>query len=433
MLSVPLSDFTVSPPAFEIAADALTAGGSTPSDASAGGIWEGAGRRAGHQVCWRIAGADLELSETSLLPGVALREAERRIRFPSGLLPTLGLAQLPDGSLLVSVAMHAAPPGGVIVRQVHFALAPDPPLVHGAVTPIDSWFAATPTNVPGTIEPVGVALGTAKTAAFDATAEAVGGRAYRTSLVLGGEAAHAVHVTLLLDLDRPEGGVLSLEAPLDEASPEPSPPPPPLGLASSASSFGPPLLPSSRGLPSSPPPVPSPPHPPSASFALSLGQGRGVVTRLLGSVAGSMGLSTAARPAAAAELIAALALLRLPAAAAPTADPAGLPRGLPCALVLTRAGVLRLWALVPPSEGGGGGGEGGACGVGGAPAPQLLMSVQLGPSLGFGGAGAAVGAASLLGGAHLATWQDTWHRDSTLGVAVGAHAHALPLSPPESL
>ena len=74
---------------------------------TAGGVWEGSGRRSGHQICWRIAGAELELSESCLLPGVALAGSDLRLRFACGLLPTLGLVQLPDDSLLLSAALHA--------------------------------------------------------------------------------------------------------------------------------------------------------------------------------------------------------------------------------------------------------------------------------------------------------------------------------------
>ena len=209
-LSVAVSDFGVSPAALEITADVS---GPSPSTATAGGVWEGTGRRAGHQVCWRILGTALELSETSLLPGVALRDAERRIQFPRGLLPALGVAQLADDALVVTIAMHA-PPGGVTVYQLHFALPADPPLVQCAVTTVDSWFAATPASVPATPEPVGVSLGTALTVAFDSVVEAAGRHAWRTSMLLGGEAAHPVHVGLLLDLERPTAGILAVEAPV---------------------------------------------------------------------------------------------------------------------------------------------------------------------------------------------------------------------------
>ena len=159
------------------------------------------------QVCWRIARSNLELSETSLLPGVELRDAALRVSFPSGLLPAVGVAQLNNDALLILFAMHAPPPGGIFVCVLHFELPPDRGLVRGAVTLHDSWFARDPTFLVSRrektyIEPVGKSLGAARTGAFDDLVERVGERMWRTSMLLAGEAAHAIQVTLLLDFDR---------------------------------------------------------------------------------------------------------------------------------------------------------------------------------------------------------------------------------------
>ena len=61
--------------------------------AAAGGVWEGHGRRSGHQVCWRVEGAELELSENCMLPGAALVGGELRLRFAANLLPPVGLIE----------------------------------------------------------------------------------------------------------------------------------------------------------------------------------------------------------------------------------------------------------------------------------------------------------------------------------------------------
>ena len=203
---VRIGDFSVEPPTHEI-----TTGWqgtlALPRDAStsAGRVWEGSGRRAGHQVSWRISGAELELCETTLLPGVALVGGELRLRFASSLLPPVGLSQLRDGSdsLLMSVAMHA-PSGGVLVYQMVFELGADAAPVHGAVVRRASWFGADPTTALSTLDTVGEALGVPLCAAF-APAEATPA-GWRTSLLLGGESDFAVHVSLLLD---PRSGALS--------------------------------------------------------------------------------------------------------------------------------------------------------------------------------------------------------------------------------
>ena len=136
LLATPASDFVVEPPTAEISTgwqgqvDPLR--GHAAAVAAAGGVWEAHGRRSGHQVCWRTAGAELELSETCLLPGAALFGGELRLRFAASLLPPIGLVQMADDALLLSAAMHA-PSGGVFVYQLLFELPHDPDLVHGAV------------------------------------------------------------------------------------------------------------------------------------------------------------------------------------------------------------------------------------------------------------------------------------------------------------
>ena len=199
-------EFIVEPPTAEISTGWQgTASASVAPSASAGGVWEGHGRRGGHQVCWRVSGAELEVSETCLLPGASLIGGDLRLRFATSLLPPVGLSQLTDDSLLLSVAMHA-PSGGVFVYQLRFQLRPDADLLDGAVVRRASWFAAAAAGEMDSIstpEPVGASLGVVHTAAFDAKAEAAGGREWRTSLLLGGDATHALHVTLVSEPDHP--------------------------------------------------------------------------------------------------------------------------------------------------------------------------------------------------------------------------------------
>ena len=199
LVSTAAAEFVVSPPTDEICTGWQgTLDVPHHAAAAAGGVWEATGpRRVGHQVCWRIAGAELELSETCLLPGVSIAGGELRLRFACGLLPPLGFVQLPDDSLLLSAAMHA-PSGGVFVYQMRFELRADDALLHGAVVRRPSWFSAQYPAL-STPEPVGASLGVALVAAFGTTAEPAGPRAYRTTMIIGGEAAHAVHVTLTSD------------------------------------------------------------------------------------------------------------------------------------------------------------------------------------------------------------------------------------------
>ena len=212
MHPVPTTEFAVEPPTLEIASGwtASTLELSAAPSAAAGSIWQGSGRRSGHQVCWRISGAVLELSETTLLPGITIVDAERRIRFPNNLLPSVGLAQLDDDALLVSVVMHA-PSGGVFVYQMRFGAPADPALVQGAVVRRASWFKAPPESAPSTPEPVGTSVGVPVAAAFEMDAEKIGARAWRTSLLLGGDSAHAVCVSLHMDLGQPTQGIVAAE------------------------------------------------------------------------------------------------------------------------------------------------------------------------------------------------------------------------------
>eukprot|EP00966_Prymnesium_polylepis_P157731 3645556-Prymnesium_polylepis.1 len=112
MLQTRVADFSPDPVVLEV-----DAGGALPTDVSSsactGGIFEADGFRLGHQVAWRAAGGVLELSETSLLPGVEVAGGELSLHFSSNILPDVGICQLTDGSLLLSVATSApsgAPP-----------------------------------------------------------------------------------------------------------------------------------------------------------------------------------------------------------------------------------------------------------------------------------------------------------------------------------
>lgn len=197
MLSI--HEFVVEPPTLEIATGWQGLLDLPHAPAAAGGVWEGAGRRKGHAVCWRIAGVVLELSEISLLPGLVVG-GDLRLRFATGLLPSLGLVQLPDDSLLLSTAIHA-PSGGVFVYQMRFGgVASASALVPGACVRRCSWFDAAPEAALSTPEPVGAALGTSLAVAFEGHADVMGALAWRNSLLLGGEASQTVHVRLEVDL-----------------------------------------------------------------------------------------------------------------------------------------------------------------------------------------------------------------------------------------
>ena len=295
--------------------------------AAAGGVYEGRGRRAGHQVCWRIAGSELEVSETCLVPGVSLVGAELRLRFAASLLPPLGLSQMADDALVLSAAMHA-PSGGVFVYQLRFELPRDAGLLHGAVIRRPSWFSSTPGGgALSTPEPVGASLGTALTAAFDVSAEAAGARAWRTSLLLGGESVHALHVSLLTDPASADG----IRSTVTEMRADRSMLSSLLGASVGASILSnvarcarreagerasapaPPLAP-----PPVPPPVSPPCSPPSARSPVA------------GAVAGAIGLPSSPS-AAPRDQLCALSYVRLP--------------GSLCALTLARSGVLRLWQV----------------------------------------------------------------------------------------
>jgi len=219
--------YSTTPRFFDLGDEGAESAGEAGFDqagASIGGVWEATGRRAGHNVSWRVSGRELELLETSLLPGVELHDREIRIKFSAPLLPAVGVALLPDDSLLVSAAEHAAG-GGVHVFQLRFELGADAPLVRDAVVPRASWFSTTPETAHKTRTPVATSLGrTACTAAFSAKADVLNGRA-RSALVLGGDSAVAVHVVLTNNLSpQSTEGILAAEA---EAPPPASPPPAP--------------------------------------------------------------------------------------------------------------------------------------------------------------------------------------------------------------
>ena len=80
-------------------------------DTSGGGVFEGQGFRQGHQISWQAFGARLELVETCARPGVTVAHGELAFQFSSTVLCDIGISQLMDGSLLLSVAT-SAPAGG---------------------------------------------------------------------------------------------------------------------------------------------------------------------------------------------------------------------------------------------------------------------------------------------------------------------------------
>lgn len=200
LVAVGCTDFSVDLPTDEIRSGwegTVSVPHHAASGESAGGVWEGSGRRAGHQVCWRISGAELELTESCLLPGVKLADSSLRLRFACGLLPSIGLAQLRDDSLLLSAALHA-PTGGAFIYQLRFELPPDESLIQSAVVERRSWFAGQYPAL-STPEPVAQLLGPVLAAAFSAQAEQVGPQQWRTHAVLGGEGSQCVHVALTVD------------------------------------------------------------------------------------------------------------------------------------------------------------------------------------------------------------------------------------------
>jgi hypothetical protein len=293
--TVPVADFDVEPPTLEIstgwAAGSLGAASAAPG-VTTGGVWEAHGCREGHQVCWLVRGGDLELTETCMLPGVGLQNASRRFRFPSNLLPPLGLAQLPEDALLVSAAMHA-PSGGVFVYQMRFEVGQEATIVPGAVTRRVSWFASSPDGVPSTVEPVGSSLGVPVSVAFDTAPVAAGPRTWHTAMLLGGDLPYAVHGHLTLAASR-DHGLHVTETTVSCPCP-----------AHRASSYTHVLL-------------------------LQLREDRSRITSLLGTVAGTMGI--AAPTFVSDESIAQVGFVHLPDAQ--------------CALTLSRGGTLRLWRLV---------------------------------------------------------------------------------------
>ena len=320
LLATSAFEFAVEPPTVEVSTGwqgtQLVEHGLVAT-AAAGGVYEGRGRRAGHQVCWRIAGSELEVSETCLVPGVTLVGSELRLRFAAALLPPVGLSQMADDSLLLSAAMHA-PSGGVFVYQLRFELPSEAGLLHGAVIRRPSWFSSAPDGALSTPEPVGASLGTALTAAFDESAEVAGARAWRTSLLLGGESVHALHVSLLADPASADGirsVVTEMRADRSMLSSLPG-----ASFLSNVARCG--QAQAEREGHSAPYPTARLTHrldsPPSARSPVA------------GAVAGAIGLPTSPS-AAPRDQLCALSYVRLP--------------GALCALTLARSGVLRLWQV----------------------------------------------------------------------------------------
>lgn len=104
-----LAEFSPDPQLLQVG-EALPPPHSQPSALSAG-VFAARGSREGHLVSWRASGAMLELSEVSTLPGACLRGGELSLQFSSPILPDVGISQLADDSLLLSVANRA--PQGV--------------------------------------------------------------------------------------------------------------------------------------------------------------------------------------------------------------------------------------------------------------------------------------------------------------------------------
>lgn len=159
---------------------------------AAGGVYVARGRQQGHVVSWRVQGAQLELSEASLVrepgrasgPGLAPDQAELALRFPAPLVPEVSLTQLGDDSLLLSAVTHA-PAGGGYLFQLRFACAGGPAAAGRAF-----WLSAPPSDVltkHGYADQVaGAKLGRLRLARFDAAREG-GDGLVRQLLVLGGE------------------------------------------------------------------------------------------------------------------------------------------------------------------------------------------------------------------------------------------------------
>ena len=198
--AVTYCDFAVNPPIIEISRLPCMAQSQLQirTMAVAGGVWEGRGQRCRHHVCWRISGAKLDLTEACLMPGATIIGGELQLHFAANLLPPVGLCQLADDALLLSVAVHASP-RGAIVYQLRFEAPHEPNQLNGAEVCRSSWFSSAPDGAPFTPVPVGTCLGVLRAAAFDAHAHQAGPRAWRCSLILGGDTAYAVHVTLAHD------------------------------------------------------------------------------------------------------------------------------------------------------------------------------------------------------------------------------------------
>ena len=198
--AVTYCDFAVNPPIIEISRLPCMAQSQLQirTMAVAGGVWEGRGQRCRHHVCWRISGAKLDLTEACLMPGATIIGGELQLHFAANLLPPVGLCQLADDALLLSVAVHASP-RGAIVYQLRFEAPHEPNQLNGAEVCRSSWFSSAPDGAPFTPVPVGTCLGVLRAAAFDAHAHQAGPRAWRCSVLLGGDSVHAVHVALAHD------------------------------------------------------------------------------------------------------------------------------------------------------------------------------------------------------------------------------------------
>ena len=178
---VSVSEFSATPLVFDLPDASAPAGAA----ARAAGVFCCEPPRAGHLICWRVQGSELELSETSMVAGVELIGAHIRIRFSASLLPNVSVSQLDDGALLVSALTHAAAAGGEgaaggWVWQLRFALPasslsiPTSP----SASPIRSWLSNSAPGATGfwpSADPVGASLGGLRSACFEGSGGGGGG------------------------------------------------------------------------------------------------------------------------------------------------------------------------------------------------------------------------------------------------------------------
>ncbi|KAL1512057.1 hypothetical protein AB1Y20_005330 [Prymnesium parvum] len=113
---------------------------------TAGGLFRAHGARLGHLLAWQSSGSFLKLHETCLLPGVSVSGGELKLQLPGDVLPDLGICQLSDDSLLLSIATSAA--AGVEVWQLRFPKPADAQLTLDAVVARASWLAQASAPVP---------------------------------------------------------------------------------------------------------------------------------------------------------------------------------------------------------------------------------------------------------------------------------------------